>query len=1034
MKQYFKSALISLINFSNSKKNHGSNLYYLVFLFLFLFTTSGLLLPILAQEISPVQSPSVAEEQDYAFAFGLYSDSLFQLAGQQFETFIQKYPKSIKRQDAEFLDVECLFQSAQFQNAAAKYNAFIQNNSNSKYVPEAYLKLGQSRINQKKNSEAITAFKIVLDKYGESESAGEAAYWIGEASLRNDDTQNALKYYTLAYENFPKNRLRYYAVYSVAWTYQKRTEYAKAAEWYNKLIVEFPQSSLTPGAHVRIGECFYYAKDYKQAIDALTKSRPEINDEEELANADYLLAEAFYKLCDFAEAQKRYEKFIIDHSKNTLAAEVTYNLAWSLFNQKNYPKAIEIFDKLTNRSDDLGHAALYRRGTAERLAGQNAIALKTFDEVVKRNPQGEWSDNALFDAGSIFFEETNASKAKAYFERLVSEFPKSDVLPDACQMLGDCLLIEGNYKEAQMWFKKALAVPAASFEVKVDAGFQSAFCAFKLKYFKDAAAKFAEFISQYPRHPKTNEAKYYQGESEYRLGNYNASARLYQESAESSGSAKKEESLYGIAWAFYKQRKFPQAIESFERLLVDYPKGKFAFDARLRLGDANFFQKDYKKAVGIYRAIIRMYSDSASIDYAYYQMGQSYFNDGDNTEAFKAFNGLIKTLPHSSLADDAQFALGWVNFQRKDYSEAIKEFNKLIKTYPNSELVPRAYYSLGDSYYNIKQYVAAEKSYREVLRQFPKSPYVADATTGIQYCLTALGKDSEAVDVLDEFIKDNPNSTVGEELQLKKGDLLFNQKKYSDATAVYRGFVEKYPNSKLLANAQYALAKCYRMQGSPDEAALAFERAASVPNAAEKVIGGSLFEAAEIYNLQHKSEKAILTLQNIQEKVKDPEIIAEAKLRKGETLRSLGKNAEANAQFEEVIKDYGDLPIADEARIAQARMYFESQEYDRSKAAAEKVATSRKDETGAEAQYIVGASLAGKKDWTNVIIALLRVKYVFPSYARWVGRACLGLGDAYEQTKDVRRAREAYLTVLKLKTDDSVIEEAKRRLKKMEQQ
>ena len=1032
MKQYFKSALISLVNLSKHHKNHCSNLYFLTFLFLFI--ASGFLVSATAQEIAPVSFPSVAEEQDYAFAFGLYSDSLFQLAGQQFENFVQKYPHSIKLQDAEFFGAECLFQSAQFQNASVKFNEFVQNNPNSKYISEAYLKLGQSSLNLKKNSDAISALKIVLDKYGESESAGEAAYWIGEASLRNDDTQNALKYYTLAYENFPKNRLRDYALYSIAWTLQKRTEYAKAAESYGKLIAEFPQSSLTPGAHVRIGECFYYAKNYQVAIDALTKSRPEIHDEEECANADYLLAEACYKLGDFAEAQKRYEKFLHDYPKSTLASEVTYNLAWSLFNQKNYSKAMKAFDTLANRSDELGHAALYRRGTAERLAGQRAKALNTFNEVVKREPQGEWSDNALFDAGMIFFDETNASSAKTYFQRLAAEFPKSDVLADACKMEGDCLLIEGNFKEAQGWFKKALAIPTASFEVKVEASFQSAFCAFKMKDFKDAAAKFAEFIAQYPKHPKTDEAKFYQAEAEYKLGNYDASTRLYQESAESSGSAKKEESLYGIAWAFYKQGKFPEAVESFEKLLAEYPRGKFAFDARLRLGDAHFFQKDYKKAAGIYRTIIRMYPDSASIDYAYYQMGQSYLKDGDNPEAFKSFEGLMKALPRSSLADDAQFALGWINFQRKEYDEAIKEFNKLIKMFPASELVPRAYYSLGDSYYNIQQYVAAEKSYREVLRQFPKSPYVADATNGIQYCFSAQGKDDEAVGVLDEFVKENPNSTVGEELQLKKGDLLFNQKKYADAAAVYCGFAEKYPNSKLLATAHYALAKCYRVQGSPDEAALAFERAANTPNASEKVLGESLFEAAEIYHMRHNSDKALLTLQNLQLRVKDPEILAEAKLRTGEILQSLGKNAEAIAQFDEVIQVYGDLPLADEARIAEARMFFESQDYDKAQAAAEKVATSRKDEVGAEAQYLIGASLAGKKDWTNVITALLRVKYVFPSYERWVGRACLGLGDAYEQTKDLRRARESYLTVLKLKTDSAVIEETQRRLKRMEQQ
>jgi TolA-binding protein len=175
-------------------------------------------------------------------------------------------------------------------------------------------------------------------------------------------------------------------------------------------------------------------------------------------------------------------------------------------------------------------------------------------------------------------------------------------------------------------------------------------------------------------------------------------------------------------------------------------------------------------------------------------------------------------------------------------------------------------------------------------------------------------------------------------------------------------------------------------------------------------------------------------LQGLQKRVKDPEILAEAELRTGEILRSLGKNADAHARFEEVIKVYGDLPAADNARLAEARMFFELQDYERAESAAEKVATSRTDETGAEAQYLVGASLAGKKEWANVITAMLRVKYVFPSYERWVGRACLGLGDAYEQTKDVHRACESYLTVLKLKTDSTVIEEAQRRLKRMEQQ
>jgi len=120
---------------------------------------------------------------------------------------------------------------------------------------------------------------------------------------------------------------------------------------------------------------------------------------------------------------------------------------------------------------------------------------------------------------------------------------------------------------------------------------------------------------------------------------------------------------------------------------------------------------------------------------------------------------------------------------------------------------------------------------------------------------------------------------------LKKGELLFNKKKYADAARVYRGFAEKNPNSKLLSSALYSLAKCYRVEGNLDEAALTFERAANTPNASEKVVGESLFEAAEIYDSQHKTEKALLVLRQLQEKVKDPEIIAEAKVRTGRSFQ-----------------------------------------------------------------------------------------------------------------------------------------------------
>jgi TolA-binding protein len=984
------------------------------------------------QQTSGISSLTVEEEQDFAFAMGLYQDSLFQLAGRQFESFSSKYPNSAKRQESDFLRCECLFQSSQFQKAEGGYAGFIRDYPASGRLPEAYLRLGQSYLAEKKYAQAVAAIKNVTDNYAESKVAAEASYWMGEAFLKNGDTRNAIKYYNLSYEKYPDSRLRDYSLYSIAWSYQKSGEYAKAVESYERLITEFPGSTLTSGAYIRIGECYYYSKDYKRAVSALTKMRPNIKDNDELGNADYLIAEATYKLGDVAGAQKKYENFLTNYPGHKLVPEVTYVLGWIYLKLKNYAKAVETFNMIAGRSDELGRASLYQRSVAERNLKLPDKALQTLHEVLKHEPPGEWTDNALFDMGVISFEKKEYAESVAFFKRIADDFPDSDIRPETYRMLGECSYAGNDFETAMKWYEKAESDPSAPENIRIDASFQAAMCRFMIKQYREAAQKFSLFVKQYPGDPRTGEAKFFQAESEYHSGNFAEAVKAYSESAGSPHNAKREDALYGAAWSLYKQGKTQEAIEAFEKQLIGYPKGKFALDARLRIGDAYLSMKDYKGAIGSYRHAIRLFPDSSSVDYAYYQLGQSFLKSGNSTEAVKSFDQLIRIMPKSSLADDAQFAKGWVNFQRKQYREAIREFQTLVASYPASELSPRAYYSIGDSYYNMQKYPEAEKAYRELAKRFPNSSYVTDAVTGIQYCLEAQGKEEEAVKVIDDFIKGASKSAAVEELQLKKIELLFSRHKYTETVKTCREFIANNPRSGYQANVRLTLARCYRAQGKPDEAASVCEQIADIQGAPEKTIGEALFEAAEIYLMQNKPDKARHAAKMIEEKLKDRELLAGAIMITGHSMELTGDSKKAIDAFEEVIKKYSDLPVADVARVAEARIYFQLKEYGKARAVAGKTAVSRKDETGAEAQYIVGASLAGEKKFNEAITALLRVKYLFPAYEKWVGSAYLGLGDAYEQTKDMRRARESYQAVLKMKTEAQVIEEAKRRLKRME--
>lgn len=1005
---------------------------FLTFLFLFSALTGTDSFRAVAQNL-PALNSNITEEQDYAFAHGLYKDGLFPIAEEQFDKFIKKYPQSVRIQDAQFLRADCLFQQEQFSAAAREFSIFVSQYPTSILSDNARFRLGDTFSKLKRNRDAIESYKSILDHPKNSSVAGEAAYWIGEIYLKEGDLTNALKYYLLSYEGFAGNKLQDYAAYSAAWANQKKGDYAKAAEWYRLVIEKFPQSLLVSSSRVKIGECYYYTKDYPRAIEELTTAKASIDSAALRGEADYLIGESHYNLGQYEKARKQYESFLKEHPQHHLTKEVQYALGWTLFKERQFVPAAEVFGRIASAEDQLGQAAQYRKGVAEKLAGNRESALQTFSKLPSWDPRGEYADNALYDAGTILFEDKKTNEAKDYFGRIVAGFGGSDVIADAYMMLGECYVVNATYDSARSCYEKALSFNELSFETRVNSAYQLAWCAFKMLKYKDASADFSKFIASYPDHPKSAEALYWLSESEYQGGDFRGALKHYQAIAGVASHGRREEALYGIGWSYNKLLDFPKAIESFEKLIIAYPSGKFSFDARLRLGDCYFQQKDYKRAAGAYRTVVRLFPKSEGADYALYQLGQTYSRSGDHDQASDQFSALIKSHPKSSLSDDAQFALGWMKFQRKEYLAAIKEFQVVLANYQESELVPRAFYSIGDSYYNLRQYAVAEKSYREVMRRFPTSPLAADALTGIQYCLVAQGKSKEAVGTIDAYVKENPTSPNAEQLWMKKAELLFSQKQYLDAAQEYRSFADGHPQSNIRPQALYWYARSLQEADSISEAATAYQVAADAPNASENIKGNALLEAGRIFLRQKDYEQSFKVLDRAERDLANTEFASQVAYLKGLVFFENGATDDAKAKYEFVVSKYPSTVEAARARIGLTRIAMRAKEYAAAQSLAQEVATTRTDDVGAEAQYLSGLTYAQSGDWQNAITAFLRARYVFPSHETWLAKAYLGLGQAYEQVNDVIKAKESYQQVLKISKSGEEFEAASQRLKMLGQ-
>jgi tol-pal system protein YbgF len=95
-------------------------------------------------QVSAVQPPSQSPRDEYDLAYGYLLRKDYDLAAQQFQTFLRSYPSDAKAGEAQFWLGESLFQRQNYHDAADAFLGVTSKYQNSIKAPDALLRLGQS--------------------------------------------------------------------------------------------------------------------------------------------------------------------------------------------------------------------------------------------------------------------------------------------------------------------------------------------------------------------------------------------------------------------------------------------------------------------------------------------------------------------------------------------------------------------------------------------------------------------------------------------------------------------------------------------------------------------------------------------------------------------------------------------------------------------------------------------------------------------------------------------------------------------------
>jgi tol-pal system protein YbgF len=123
---------------------------------------------------SSSDSAQNAADEAYKAAYGDYTRGNFELAAQQFQDYLSRYPDSPRVAESHFYLAECQFAEERFLEAAGEYQKVVRDFPASRLAPAAYLKMGRSYVQLEERSLAEKAFRTLIEKHPTSEEAKQA--------------------------------------------------------------------------------------------------------------------------------------------------------------------------------------------------------------------------------------------------------------------------------------------------------------------------------------------------------------------------------------------------------------------------------------------------------------------------------------------------------------------------------------------------------------------------------------------------------------------------------------------------------------------------------------------------------------------------------------------------------------------------------------------------------------------------------------------------------------------------------------------
>ena len=442
--------------------------------------------------------------------------------------------------------------------------------------------------------------------------------------------------------------------------------------------------------------------------------------------------------------------------------------------------------------------------------------------------------------------------------------------------------------------------------------------------------------------------------------------------------------IYLRALCFLGSGSLLRAAAAFQDVADRYPESKLRDFAILAKADAFLRAKDYRSAAEEFAgAAQKVHDESVRAEAELRAAGATYLA-GSIDSSLTLLRGIVARRTGTDVAARAQFLIGESLIGKKKYAEAIVELNRVLTSYFQHSVAASAQYRVARCLDAMGRGSDATGTYQTVVSGYPLEPeapaaaYLAgvgllsqnrpmaaapyfqivldryatrsdSATSTLTFASPDLGELVDASLCLLEYSYHKAGN-IGQlagapHLLLQRmppsrspwrawallidADASAAQGRYAEAQGTLERLTRDFPGHPIGASATKLLAWTYARQGNDSLAIASEERLVAVFGASgnSPVVSGALLDIARYRFNQKRYRDAAATYELFLKRFPTHAERLSARYQAGLSYARLNRAGDAVDQWEAVVRDSADAPIAERAWARAGDLYFMAQRY-----------------------------------------------------------------------------------------------------------